>query len=145
MVTTEHSYQHPFSMLRQNALNFPRVVALRGQKLGERSSETLIGLTWPEALERVQAYALYFRSLGIQKGDRIGLQARNQIAWPLADWAMMAAGIVSVPIYVQSSARDVDYIIKEADLKLLLVDDEEAAFQPDPIDSKSQRQMSLSD
>ncbi len=116
-------YQHPYRMLQRNATEFANSPAIQGQKLGQRQSEELFGLSWAEALQRVNAYANYFRSLGLKKGDRVAIQARNQMGWALSDWAMSACGLVSVPIYVQSVAREVKYILEEAEIKLLLCEE----------------------
>lgn len=112
----------PYEKLNHWAQRFPHRKALSGQKLGSRKSAEFFSLTWGEVLERVKAYGSHFRSLGLKKGDRVAIQAKNQIAWVLADWAMNSVGIVSVPIYVQSLISEVEYIVKESEVKLLLTD-----------------------
>jgi len=119
---TEIPFFHPYEKLTEWARTMPNRVALRGQKLGARKSSEFFDLSWKEVLERVEAYGNYLRALGLKKGDRVALQARNQMAWALLDWAMSSVGIVSVPIYVQSLVSEVDYIMRESEAKLLLTD-----------------------
>lgn len=116
----EFPYIHPYERLLQNSEKLSSKKALFGQKLGVQQSEDFLALTWGEVLNRVQAYVNYFRQKGLTKGDRIALQARNQMGWVLVDWACYAGGFVSVPIYVQSLRSEVDYILSEAEVKFFV-------------------------
>ncbi|EXG80881.1 AMP-dependent synthetase/ligase [Cryptosporangium arvum] len=51
---------------------------------------------------------------GIQPGDRIGLMARTRYEWTLVDYAIWAAGAVTVPIYETSSAEQVQWILGDS-------------------------------
>ncbi|GAA0244230.1 long-chain fatty acid--CoA ligase [Cryptosporangium japonicum] len=51
---------------------------------------------------------------GVQPGDRIGLMARTRYEWTLVDYAIWAAGAVTVPIYETSSAEQVQWILGDS-------------------------------
>src|SRR5580704_15053308 len=48
---------------------------------------------------------------GIQPGDRVALLSRTRYEWTLIDYAIWAAGAVTVPIYETSSAEQVQWIL----------------------------------
>jgi long-chain acyl-CoA synthetase len=47
---------------------------------------------------------------GVQPGDRVALMSRTRYEWTLIDYAVWAAGAVTVPIYETSSAEQVEWI-----------------------------------
>ena len=51
---------------------------------------------------------------GISAGDRVGLMARTSYAWTLIDYALWAAGAVTVPVYETSSAEQVEWILSDS-------------------------------
>jgi long-chain acyl-CoA synthetase len=51
---------------------------------------------------------------GIQPGDRVALMSRTRYEWTLADYAIWAAGAVTVPVYETSSAEQVEWIISDS-------------------------------
>ncbi|MCB7137253.1 AMP-dependent synthetase/ligase [Cellulosimicrobium marinum] len=59
---------------------------------------------------------------GIQPGDHVGIMSRTRYEWTLLDWATWAAGAVPVPLYETSSAEQVQWILSDADVRLLVVE-----------------------
>ena len=53
-------------------------------------------LSWREAARQVRALAYHLRSLGVEKGDPVGLWLSSGSKWILADLAIWLAGAVSV-------------------------------------------------
>ncbi len=51
---------------------------------------------------------------GIQAGDRVVLMSRTRYEWTLADYAIWAAGAVTVPVYETSSAEQVEWIVTDS-------------------------------
>src|SRR5580698_2131125 len=49
--------------------------------------------------QRVRALATAFLGWGAQKGDRITLISENRWEWAVTDFAVLAIGVVDVPIY----------------------------------------------
>jgi long-chain acyl-CoA synthetase len=69
-----------------------------------------------------QASAGLFR-LGIRKGDRLGILSENRPEWAIADLAMLANGAVNVPIYSALPARQIQYLMQHAEIRLIFVSD----------------------
>ncbi len=59
---------------------------------------------------------------GIGPGDRIGILAANRYEWTLFDFAIWAAGAVSVPIYVTSSAEQIEWILSDSGAVAVVVE-----------------------
>jgi len=59
----------------------------------------------------VSALARGLMAAGIDPGDRVGLMSRTCYEWTLIDYAVWAAGGVTVPIYETSSAEQVEWIL----------------------------------
>ncbi|MBO0838252.1 MAG: long-chain fatty acid--CoA ligase, partial [Actinobacteria bacterium] len=64
--------------------------------------------------DQVSALAKGLIAAGIEPGERVGLMSRTRYEWTLADYAIWAAGAVSVPIYETSSAEQVEWILGDS-------------------------------
>jgi len=64
--------------------------------------------------DEVSALAKGLIAAGIEPGDRIALMSRTRYEWTVADYAIWAAGAVSVPVYETSSAEQVQWIIGDS-------------------------------
>jgi len=62
----------------------------------------------------VTALAKGLVAAGIEPGDRIALMSRTRYEWTLADYAIWAAGAVTVPIYETSSAEQIEWILSDS-------------------------------
>ena len=51
---------------------------------------------------------------GIEPGDRVALMSRTRYEWTLIDYAIWAAGGVTVPVYETSSAYEVEWILSDS-------------------------------
>lgn len=51
---------------------------------------------------------------GVKPGDRVGLMSKTRYEWTLVDYAIWAAGAVTVPIYETSSAEQVQWILEDS-------------------------------
>ncbi len=62
----------------------------------------------------VVALARGIIAAGIEPGDRVGLMSRTRYEWTLIDYAIWAAGGVTVPVYETSSAEQVEWILGDS-------------------------------
>lgn len=95
-------------------------VALRFKQNGEWQS-----LSWKRFQEKVNqiSYALIHQGIDIQ--EKIGIFAHNMPRWTIADIGAMQVRAVAVPIYATNTAKQVEYIVNDADIKILFVGDQE--------------------
>ena len=63
---------------------------------------------------RVGAVAAGLIATGIRPGDRVGLMAPTSLEWAICDFAIWAAGAVTVPIYETSSAEQIDWQLSDS-------------------------------
>jgi long-chain acyl-CoA synthetase len=59
---------------------------------------------------------------GIAVGDRVALMSRTRYEWTAVDYAIWAAGAVTVPIYETSSAEQVEWILTDSGARALIVE-----------------------
>ncbi|SCL18094.1 long-chain acyl-CoA synthetase [Micromonospora pallida] len=64
--------------------------------------------------DEVVAVARGLVSAGITRGSRVGLMSRTRYEWTLLDYAIWAAGAVTVPIYETSSAEQAAWILADS-------------------------------
>ncbi|MFO1114009.1 MAG: AMP-binding protein, partial [Rhodospirillales bacterium] len=65
-----------------------------------------VPLTWRETAVSICRLARGLTGLGIRAGDRVLLVSENRPAWFVADFAIMAAGAVTVPAYTTNTEGD---------------------------------------
>ncbi len=61
---------------------------------------------------------------GLQPGQAVGIMAHTSYEWSLMDFAAWEAGLVVVPIYETSSADQAQWILTNAAVRLVLVENE---------------------
>lgn len=59
---------------------------------------------------------------GVQPGDRVALLSPTRFEWTLFDFAIWAAGAVSVPIYDSSSPEQIAWIVEDSGAVLAIVE-----------------------
>lgn len=69
------------------------------------------------------SYALLANGIGVQ--DKIAIFAHNMPRWTITDIGAMQIRAVAVPIYATNTAKQVEYILNDADIKILFAGDQE--------------------
>ena len=64
---------------------------------------------------------------GIQPGDRVALMSRTRYEWTLADYAIWAAGAVTVPVYETSSAEQLEWIVTDSGARAAIAETDKHA------------------
>jgi long-chain acyl-CoA synthetase len=75
--------------------------------------------SWPDVTatmfqNEVTALAKGLIAAGVEPGDRIGLMSATRYEWTLVDYAIWAAGAVTVPVYETSSAEQVEWMLSDS-------------------------------
>ncbi len=81
-----------------------------------------IKITATEFNKEVEAVARGIIASGVGPGERVGIMSRTRYEWSLLDWAIWAAGAVSVPLYETSSAEQVEWIVNDSQVKLIFAE-----------------------
>ena len=108
---------------------------------------------------RVGRLQLELARAGIRKGDRCALLSENRWEWAVADFAMMTAGIVSVPLYPTLSTKQLHYLLEHSEARVIMLSTSEqldkikstwdhlpgleGAIVFDPIESEDERITTL--
>lgn len=81
--------------------------------------------THREYYRNILSVAATLSGHGIKKGDRIAVLARPCYEWEVSDKAIMYAGGITVGLDAKSTGRDLDYIIENAGVRGLFVENHE--------------------
>ncbi|MGY0501320.1 AMP-dependent synthetase/ligase [Nocardia sp. FBN12] len=74
---------------------------------------------------------------GIELGDRVAIMAATRYEWTLLDFAIWAAGGVTVAIYDSSAAEQAKWILQDSETKLLVVENDKHRATIDEIEAGS--------
>jgi long-chain acyl-CoA synthetase len=79
-------------------------------------------ITSAQFRDQVVALARGLIGAGVAAGDRVALMSKTRYEWTLADYAIWAAGAVTVPIYETSSPEQIQWILSDSGAKACIVD-----------------------
>ena len=108
------------ALLEKNATVHANRPAYREKEFGIWQS-----WTWKETAEEIDALALGLLNLGVSEGDFIAVIGRNR---PSLYWSMVAAqsvGAVPVPIYQDSGAEEMAYVLDHCGAAYVIAGDQE--------------------
>jgi len=88
--------------------------------LREIHGERFIPVTGEELLVLVERARGWLRSSCVEAGDRCGLIAANSIHWIAMDLALMAEGIVVVPLYHRQTPSELAGMLKDCQPRLVV-------------------------
>ncbi len=72
---------------------------------------------------RAENIALGLNSIGIKKGDRVGILSANSPDWTITDAGCQLIGIIDVPIYTTLAPHSIEYIINDSGAKVFFLQD----------------------
>jgi len=109
----------------------PKLLLRNAERFGSRPAfrEKDLGIwqtwTWRDALDEIRALALGLRALGLKRGDTVAIIGDNR---PRLYWTFTAAqslGAIPVPIYQDSVAAEMAYVLNHAEVVFAVVEDQE--------------------
>src|SRR5713226_4713353 len=80
-------------------------------------------LTWREVGEIVREISAGLVALGRRRGEAVGILSGSRAEWVQADFAIFTAGCVTIPIYPTYPPDLIQYIVNDAGVKTLIVED----------------------
>ncbi len=108
------------ALLARNVAQFGSKPAYREKEFGIWQS-----WSWTEASEEIEAIALGLLVLGLAEGDYVAIIGRNR---PAMYWSMVAvqkAGGVPVPVYQDSVAEEMAYVLDHCGARFVIAGDQE--------------------
>ena len=110
---------------------FPKLLLRNAKIYGSRSAirEKDLGIwqswTWAEVLEGVRSLSIGMQKLGLKRGDHVAIVGDNR---PRLYWTFVAAqalGAVPVPVYQDSVAEEMAYVLEHAGISFAVVENQE--------------------
>lgn len=92
--------------------------------LAGKTNGTWKKFTASQFKEKSNAVSHGLLKLGIKKNDKVATIIHNCPEWNFFDMGIMQIGAIQVPIYPTISEANYDYILREVDVKLIIVSDE---------------------
>jgi long-chain acyl-CoA synthetase len=116
------AYGHatPQNLFRARCVEWAAQPALRHKRKGIWASTT-----WAQYYEHARAVGLALADLGLRRGEAIAILSENRPEWLYADMGAQCMGILSTGIYPTSSAEQVQYILNDAGVRVLFVENQE--------------------
>ena len=78
-------------------------------------------LSWQHVADQIAIIQHAIKQEQLKKGDRVAIMLRNCPEWVMFDIAAMACGLVTVPLYTNDRPDNVAYVMQDAGVKLLLL------------------------
>ncbi|MBE9558887.1 MAG: AMP-binding protein [Proteobacteria bacterium] len=110
---------------------FPKLLLENAARIGDRpaSREKDLGIwqtwNWSQAAVEIRALACGLAAMGFQRGDKLIIVGDNR---PRLYWAMTAAqavGGIPVPVYQDSAASEMAFVVDHAEARFALAEDQE--------------------
>ncbi|MBD8893822.1 AMP-binding protein [Labrenzia suaedae] len=127
---------------------FPKILLRNAQRFGNRTAvrQKDFGIwqswTWSEVRDEIRALSLGLKDLGLAAGDKVAIVGSNR---PRLYWSMVAVqalGGIPVPVYADSVAEEMAYVLGHAEVRFAVVEDQE---QVDKLQSMGEQVPTLTD
>ena len=81
--------------------------------------------TWAEAGEEMRALAMGMMAKGLKPGDHVAIIGRNRPSFYWAMISIQSAGAIPVPIYQDSVANEMAYVLEHCSARFIVAEDQE--------------------
>jgi long-chain acyl-CoA synthetase len=109
-------------LLRRNAETLSDRPAIREKHRGIWQS-----VTWAQYFDEVRALALGLAAFGFKRGEHLSVIGDNRPPLYWAQFAAQCLGGVAVPVYQDSIATELVYVLEHAEVSVIVVEDQEQA------------------
>ncbi len=107
-------------LLRRNALQWANVPAMR-----EKTRGIWHTATWAEYNDQVRIFAQGLAALEFHRGEKLTVVGDNRPQLYIAQMAAGALGGLSVPVYQDSIATELVYVLNHAEVSIIVAEDQE--------------------
>ncbi|MDH3354691.1 MAG: long-chain fatty acid--CoA ligase, partial [Chromatiales bacterium] len=88
-----------------------------------RHTEQWEDFSWREMSDSIARWQAVLKKENLGIGDRVALSLKNGVEWISFEQAALGLGLVIIPLYTDDRADNIAYIIKDAAVKCLLLQD----------------------
>jgi len=107
-------------LLQRNAEESPDDAGIREKTRGVWQS-----FGWATYRDRVRDFALGLASMGFQRGDKLSVVGDNRPQLYIAQLSAQVLGGISVPVYQDSIASELVYVLNHAETSVIVAEDQE--------------------
>lgn len=125
---TLQEYEKEFEKFLEKEKHLALMVRSRVAKYGDskiavrhKPHNEWLAYTWAQFGDMIDSTAKGLLALGVKELEFVGIFANNSVWWAVADYASYTIRACSVPIYGTNSAKEAEYIIDHAEIKVLFV------------------------
>jgi long-chain acyl-CoA synthetase len=93
----------------------------RDRVMMQRRAQGWVPISSTEIYRSVVGVARSLASWGIGKGDRVAILSENRPEWTITDFAALALGAVTVPVYATQTAEQTAYILNDSGARVIAV------------------------
>jgi long-chain acyl-CoA synthetase len=87
----------------------------------QREASGWVPISSADLYRSVAGVARALESWGIRKGDRVAILSENRPEWTITDFAILAIGAVTVPVYSTQTAEQTAYILNDSGTRIVAV------------------------
>ncbi len=95
----------------------------------EKKSQQWKSITWSDAYYMVSRWQSLFGHFNLKAGDTIAIMLKNSPEWVFAEQAALSLGLVVVPLYINDRAENIAYILNDANVRVMIIDDQQQLIE----------------
>ena len=77
--------------------------------------------TWGEVMLKARKVAAFIHNLGLKRGSHVAIISKNCAEWFIADYGILLAGMVSVPLFANQHLESIHHVLEHGDVELVFV------------------------
>ncbi|GJM61740.1 long-chain fatty acid--CoA ligase [Persicobacter diffluens] len=112
------NYEHLAVGLRNRAAKYKERIAYYYQPY---EGKEWLPSSWSEFAQNIDLVASALLGFGLQEEEKVGIFSQNTPEWTISDYAVMSLRGVVVPIYATNTVGQVEYILNDAQVRILFV------------------------
>jgi len=90
-----------------------------------KKGDRWVDISVPDFEKMVRHLSTGLRMLGVKPEDRVAILAENRPEWTIADFAILASGAISVPVYPTLLGWQIEYILNDSGSVAVIVSTDE--------------------
>jgi long-chain acyl-CoA synthetase len=123
---------HPDFLQTLTKLTLPQILAAQAERFGddktairEKAYGIWHGISWRGYLDHVRKVALGLTSLGLMRGENVGIVTNNHPEWLFSEIGAQAAGAVTLNLFTSSVANELVTSLNRIQASIVIVQDQE--------------------